>query len=327
MSGIENRSSRPGTKALPQLTIQQLDYLVAIADSPTWAIAAEQLGVSASALSQGIAELERRLGLRLFERTGRRRVLAPESVPVLNYARTVIAQTHDLGRWIREQSSGSTGQLRLGMIDAAALHYYSETLRRFRIEFPDVDLRLSVGPSGPLLEQVRRNQLDLAIIVRPQVQPTDLDFTPLVDDPLAVYSPEASANPRRTNTATDSAGPASGWGPWVGFPQTSHTRSQIARHLSEHGSDYRVVAESNQPEVLCEMVRLGLGWTVLPVIQAEAGPHPLIRAVSKPLFSRQLIAIRRSNALPHPIASELLAKLSASGFNDAPISEPHKLAP
>ncbi len=322
MPGTETRSHSPRTRALPQLTIQQLDYLVAIADSPTWAIAAKKLGVSASALSQGIAELERRLGLRLFERTGRRRVLAPESAPVLGYARTVIAQSHDLGRWIQEQASGGTGQLRLGMIDAAALHYYSETLRRFRIEFPDVDLRLSVGPSGPLLEQVQRNQLDLAIIVRPQVQPTDLDFTPLADDPLAVYSPRASANPQ-ASIATNTAGPASGWGPWVGFPETSHTRSQIAHHLSEHGSDYRVVAESNQPEVLCEMVRLGLGWTVLPVIQAEAGPHPLSRAINKPLFSRQLIAIRRSNALPHPIASELLAKLSASG----PISGSHMLAP
>ena len=60
---------------LPDLTIRQLEYLVAVADEPTWAIAARRVGVSPSALSQGLAELERRLGLTLFEAAGRRRVL------------------------------------------------------------------------------------------------------------------------------------------------------------------------------------------------------------------------------------------------------------
>ncbi len=280
------------------VTIQQLDYLVAISDSPTWAVAAERLGVSPSALSQGIAELERRLKLPLFERTGRRRVLAPAAAPVLDYARTVIAQTGDLGRWIQQQSSAGTGQLRLGMIDAAALHYFSDALRQFRADFPQIDLRLSVAPSGQLLDQVQRNRLDFAVIVRPFVRPSDLSFVVLLDDPMAVYRPGQLEG-----------GPPTSWGPWVGFPQTSHTRAQIEQHLERLGSPYPVVAESNQPEVLCEMVRLGLGWTVLPVIQAETGPHPLRRATSQNLFSRQLIGIRRSNALPHPNTEELLHRL------------------
>ncbi len=58
-------------RPLPQLTIQQLDYLVAVADHATWAEAAASLGVTPSALSQGLAELERRLGIGLFERVGR----------------------------------------------------------------------------------------------------------------------------------------------------------------------------------------------------------------------------------------------------------------
>ena len=54
--------------ALPDLSIRQLEYLVAVADAPTWADAANAVGVSASALSQGLAELERRIGIDLFER-------------------------------------------------------------------------------------------------------------------------------------------------------------------------------------------------------------------------------------------------------------------
>ena len=56
---------------LPDLSIRQLEYLVAVDEAPTWARAAEAVGVSPSALSQGLAELERRLGVALFDRESR----------------------------------------------------------------------------------------------------------------------------------------------------------------------------------------------------------------------------------------------------------------
>lgn len=306
------RQTRP-----PQVTVQQLDYLVTIADSPTWAKAAARLGVSPSALSQGIAELERRLGTKLFERVGRRRVLDPSTGPVLDYARSVIAQSHDLRRWVDNQTSGASGLLRVGMIDAAALHYYSDTLRNFRAQFPAIDLRLTVAPSAPLLRQVQRNELDLAVIVQPAERPTDISFAPLVEDPLAIYRPKdpIQLDPPRSKA---SASGESDWGPWVGFPASSHTRSQITEHLEARGVRYQVVAESNQPDVLCEMVRLGLGWTVLPIVQAEAGERPLTRAEDNILFQRSLITAKRTNALPHPMADELLDRLSANSGTKSP---------
>ena len=69
---------------------------MAVADSDTFALAAERIGVSPSALSQGLAELERRVGVPLFDREGRRRVLRPDTRPVLEHARQVVALTADL---------------------------------------------------------------------------------------------------------------------------------------------------------------------------------------------------------------------------------------
>jgi len=69
----------PAEGPLLNLTVQQLAYLVAVADHETFSEAASSLGVTTSALSQGLAELERRLGLSLFERQGRRHKTA-ESV-------------------------------------------------------------------------------------------------------------------------------------------------------------------------------------------------------------------------------------------------------
>ncbi len=85
--------------SLPQVSIQQLVYLVAISEEPSWAEAAHRLHVTPSALSQGIAELERRLGIELFVRDGRRRLPRSEAKPVFDYARSVVVQTEDLVHW------------------------------------------------------------------------------------------------------------------------------------------------------------------------------------------------------------------------------------
>ena len=56
--------------SLPDLSIRQLEYLIAVAEENTWADASDAVGVTPSALSQGLAELERRVGVSLFDRVG-----------------------------------------------------------------------------------------------------------------------------------------------------------------------------------------------------------------------------------------------------------------
>jgi DNA-binding transcriptional LysR family regulator len=283
---------------LPNLTVQQLEYLDAVAEAPTWAAAAQHLGVTPSALSQGLAELERRIGVQLFERQGRRRVLAADAAPVLDHARAVLAGTRDLTAWATRLQAGDTGTLRLGMIDAAAVDHYPEVLRRFRQERPDVQLRLSVAPSASLLADLARGQLDLAVCVEPPSSAAvdGVEWSVLRVDPLAVLAPPGTT-----------AGPPGTWGPWVTFPAGSHTRAVIVAALRSVRAPLDVVAESHQPEVVRAMVRLGLGWTVLPVVQA--GDLHVVRRLGE----RRLVVARRRGAAPNPPADALVAVLRAHG--------------
>lgn len=282
-----------------QLTTQQLEYLVAIDRHPTWGEAAASVGVSPSALSQGIAELERRLGMQLFERDGRRRVPTREHGPVLRYAETTVAATRDLARWLHERRTGTTGVVRLGMIDAAATHHFRDVLRAHRRSRPEVDLLLAVAPSAPLLERLGRAELDLVVCVEAEGLGSSIATEPLLDDPLSVLAP---------GDAPDE--PPAGWGPWVTFPGDSHTRAVIASSLRDAGAGFEVVAESNQPEVLREMVLLGVGWTVLPL--AGLGSTDGLRVVRRDLVSRRLVLARRSGARPDPAVDELAGALAAS---------------
>ena len=277
---------------LPDISIRQLEYLVAVADAPTFAVAAERVGVSPSALSQGLSELERRVGLQLFETAGRRRVLRDTAQPVLSHARQVVALTGDLARWAERSRQAVSGRVRVGMIDVAAVHHCASPLERFREDRPDVDLHLRVAPSGSLLAALVAGELDLVVCVEPSPMPAGIIADEFLTEPLAVYRPDG----RR-------AGPPEGWGPWVLFPDGSQTRRVVSHALRELGAPLEITAESHQPDVLREMVHLGLGWTVLPVVQAETGDRPLRRA--RILTNRTLVIAMRDTSVVDPAVHAL----------------------
>jgi len=282
-------------RQLPDLSIRQFEYLTAVADHPTWAVAAESVGVSPSALSQGLAELERRLGVELFERTGRRRSLRSTASPVLDHARQVLALTSDLVNWSDRLRSAEVGSIRVGMIDVAAVVHFPEVLRALRSERPDVGLHLTVAPSRLLLEHLLGGTLDVVVCVEPPMRPHGIGVEPLMTEPLVVIAP----------AGTDIGSPST-WGPWVLFPDGSHTRAQVEARLRHIGAPIRIAAESHQPEVLAHMVGLGIGWTVLPDVQLPTavcvtrGPH---------LLERRLVTAVRSGAVRDPAAVELVDRL------------------
>ena len=285
-------SSRP---RLPDVSVTQLEYLVAVHQSNTWADAANLLGVSQSALSQGLAELQRRLGIEIFGWDGRRRVPLETAQHVIEHAQRILAQTGDLAAWAERVRAGSAGKVRVGMIDAAAVDHFGETLREFRENRPELDLHVTVGPSSHLLQGLSTGDLDLAICVQPD--DPGVANVPLLEEELFVYGPPGV---HRSQPAL--------WGPWVTFPQGSLTRDLIEKTLRSLGAPFEVVAESNQPEVLSEMVLIGMGWTVLPRIQAERPPASLTAIHATPLLERALVAATRQTGPANPAAIELTEK-------------------
>ena len=279
---------------LPDLSIRQLEYLVAVSRSPSWAVAAESVGVSPSAISQGLAELERRIGVPLFDREGRRRLLRPAARPVLEHARQVVALTADLAGWAERVRSGRSGRLRVGMIDAAAVGHFPETWRQFGATHAELDLTLHVAPSAALLDDLEAGTLDVAICVAPGAERAGVDLDELLAEPLAVFTPDGhlADDPRR-------------WGPWVLFASGSHTRAVIEVAVRERGAPLEIVAESNQPEVLRTMVELGVGATVLPVVQAgDLGPGRVIA-------QRRLVVATRRGPARDPAVDMLVTALRA----------------
>ena len=285
--------------ALPDLSLRQLEYLVAVSMAATWADAAASLGVTPSALSQGLAELERRVGVPLFDRDGRRRPLRASATPVLEHARRVVALTGDLASWADRMRGSSLGSIRLGLIDVAAVEHFDSVINSFRVERPEVSLSISVAPSAGLIADLRRGALDLIVCVEPGEHPPGVDVTRVLSEPIVVIAPSGTE-----------IGPPASWGPWVLFPDGSHTRASTMEALRALGADRTVVADSHQPSVVRAMVRLGMGWGALS--RSPGGDaHGLVEGPE--LFRRHLALMRRDQSPLDPAAIALAESIIATG--------------
>ena len=272
---------------------------MAVSVAPTWADAAASLGVTPSALSQGLAELERRVGLPLFDRDGRRRPLRASATPVLEHARQVVALTGDLAAWADRMRGSSLGSIRLGLIDVAAVEHFDSVINSFRMERPEVALSISVAPSAGLIADLRRGALDLIVCVEPGEHPPGVTVTRVMSEPIVVIAP--------SGTEIDSP---ETWGPWVLFPDGSHTRASTMEALRALGADRTVVADSHQPSVVRAMVRLGMGWGALS--RSPGGDaHGLVEGPE--LFRRHLALMRRDHSPVDPAAVALTELIIATG--------------
>ncbi len=286
------RASEGGGAATLDVRLRQLTYLRETARAGRVTLAAERLGVSQPALSRALAELERRVGAPLFERDGRGRRLTGEGEEVLAFAERVGEQAEELRERMGERARGERGPLRVGMIDAASLYVLPDVVRRFAGRFPGVDLTLTVDSSTALLDRLRRFELDLAFVVGPADE--DLWSVEVEREPLHLYAPPG----RRGDPAASD---------WALYPRGQRTRGLIDAGLARLGIEPRVTLESHNPEVLRQMVVLGLGWSVLPPAVAERGSVALRRRRGPQVAERAIVGVRRSAAPRHPRREAFLA--------------------
>jgi DNA-binding transcriptional LysR family regulator len=256
----------------PAVTVhlQQLAYLREVARAGTFTAAAERLHISQPALSQSLAELERRLGVPLFEARGRRRVLTEAGDEAVRFASDVLGRAEAFRAWVDAYREGAAGALAVGMIDAASLYALPGAVRRFRAEHPQVDLQLVVDTSAALVGRLERYELDLAFVVGPV--DGAFDSLEVAREPLHIYAPPQAtpARPRSESAEVIPEAPPES-ADWVLYPVGSHTRQQIDDGLARLGITPRVTLESHNPQVLRQMVELGFGWSVLPPAVAGDG--------------------------------------------------------
>lgn len=243
------------------MELQQLRYVVAVAETKSFTRAAERCLVVQSALSHQIARLERELGGRLFDRTSRRVRLTAAGEAFLPAARRCLEAAERAVTDVAAALGEVRGRLTLGVIPTVAAVDLPAALKEFHTRYPHVRVRLRMGSSPALVEQVKQGDLDLAFLGLPAtVEPRGVRVHELARDRhVAVVAPdhplagEAEVGLRRLASEV-----------FVDFPTSSAGRTQSDLAFEAAGIDREVALEVGAVDIMVRLVQQGLGVAMLP---------------------------------------------------------------
>ncbi|MGM0913356.1 MAG: LysR substrate-binding domain-containing protein [Pseudomonadota bacterium] len=256
----------------PTLDLSLLRTLVAVADTGSVTAAARRLAYTQSTVSMQLSRLEAALGVALHERQGRRIRFTAEGERLLGHARRLLALNDEALADMRARRV--TGELNLGIPEDYA-PLLTAVFSWFHQLYPDVGLQVTCGTSTDLVERVRADELDLALVTRQRRSPGG---EVIRREPLA-------------------------WA--VGLERQPPLSDPLPLALYSPGADlFREVAEG-------ALAAAGRTWRVAYTSQSMAGLAPLVQAglaivvVTRSMLGPQLRALDESSGLPALPAVEL----------------------
>ncbi|SOD84604.1 transcriptional regulator, LysR family [Streptomyces sp. Ag109_G2-15] len=244
-----------------RMDLQQMRYVVAVAETRNFTRAAERCFVVQSSLSHRIASLERELGVKLFARSSRRVELTSAGAAFLAGARDCLAAADRAAADAAAATGVVRGRLAVGVIVTTAAVDVPELLQRYRAQHPDVRVVLRSGRSDELVEAVRGGGLDIAFLGLPEDErPSGVETVVLDHDAhvLVVPAGHRLAGAARV-TLHDIAEET-----FVDFVAGTPARAQSDQAFAAAGLVRDVAYEAGVVELITRLIARGLGIALLP---------------------------------------------------------------
>lgn len=149
------------------ISFKQLSYALAAAETLHFKKASEKCNISQSALSTALNELEKQLGLKIFERNNKQVLITPAGKKILHQARQILLQVDELKHFVETHKKPLSFPLSIGIIPTIAPFLLPKLLPVLKQDYPKVQLNIEENQSQVLVEMVRNGELDTAIIALP----------------------------------------------------------------------------------------------------------------------------------------------------------------
>lgn len=255
-----------------RINLMQLRAFHAVATQASFTLAARTLGLTQPTLSQSVKALEERYGVLLFERSSRR-VQPTEMGRRLFQLTTRLFDTEQEAATLLEGSAQlARGLLQLG---ADSPYYVMPLIAEFDRRHPQVEIRLSIGNAGAVLEDLSEARLDVALLSNPPVDPR-FHIVPLYRDPVRLMLP--AGHPLAVGEAVPVAALT---GQRLVMRETgSMTRRTVERGLAEAEIAPGAVFEVMGREAVQEAVALGLGLGFISAGEIRPDPRIAVRPLA-----------------------------------------------
>lgn len=274
------------------MTLEQLRIFVAVAEYEHVTRAARHLSLTQSATSAAVAALEARHAVTLFNRVGRRIELTEAGRLFLAEARAVLARAASAETVLADLAGLKRGTLVLAASQTVSSYWLPPLMHRYRMRFPEIVMRLTIGNTEQVATAVREGLADLGF-VEGTIDDPALAVTPAAEDELTlvVGTTHPWARIPRSTEAADFLATR-----WVLREPGSGTRAMFERALAGLGiavADLDVALELSSNEAVRAAVEAGAGATVLSrFVTAAAVAAGALVQVEVPLPKRHFLAVR-----------------------------------
>ncbi|MEQ8440707.1 MAG: LysR family transcriptional regulator [Alphaproteobacteria bacterium] len=294
------------------MSIRRLRMLIAIAETGSFAAAADKMLISPSAVSQQMRTLEDELRAEIFDRRTRPPVLNRDGYALVPQAKEVVASYDAMIRSLQGAETPE-GELALGAIPTTLTELVPQVLKRMRDEYPLLHFRVIPDLSSELMAQVDRGALDGAVISEPDRVPVTLDFLAVAQEPLVLLTAR--------DVTGDEPEAILAAHPFIRFTRRAWTGRDIDDWLQARKVPVREIMELDRPEAIAMMVHHGLGVSIIP---EHCVPGPFADGVRRiplgpPAKPRAIGLIQRRDSVkarPLALFAEELGRM-AQGWQQA----------
>ena len=251
------------------LDLKTLKVFITVADLANMTAAAKRLGLSQSAVSQAIRQLEECVGAVLIDRERRPLALTAAGAALRLRGGALVAEAETLFKTVREQAGGEAQTLRIGMVDSFAATIGPALIKRLLSSA--VHLHVSSGLSPGLGDALLERRLDMIVTTDLPDSEVAFECHRLLEESYVLLLPRQLAGDEPEPTLSRLAAIA----PLVRFHIDSHIGAQIERYLRAEGIVPPHRLEIDTAESLVAMVAADIGWaliTPLCLLQARADP-------------------------------------------------------
>lgn len=242
-----------------EIEVRDLRLVSAISSKGTTTAAARVLGVSQSAVSHQLRNLEERLEQDVFVREGRRLVLSEAGQRLLDFAEQMLPEFETLGRDLVHEANAPKQQLRVATECFTAYHWFPRASGGLLRKFPQVELKIVAEATVDPRTALEQKRIDLAFCIEPHQEGTFLRKKAFSDEMVLVTSP------RHPLAARD----------WVKgedlllehlilYDNRAARKSPIRYVLFPNGERPKAITRLPLTEAICEMVRAEMGVAILP---------------------------------------------------------------
>lgn len=251
------------------MELQQMRYVIAVAEERSFTRAARRCFVVQSALSHQIKALETELGVALFARTSRRVELTAAGEAFLPAARASLEAAQRAEAEAAAATGAIRGTLAVGMIPTVTVIDVPVLLRQFHDAHPGVKLSLAVMGSDDQEQAITAGRLDVGVLGLPEERPPrGVAARPLLTEALVAVVPAAHPLAGRTEIRLADLAEE----PFADFRTGTPGREQSDQAFTAAGLRRQVTLEATTAELLLALVRQDLAITLLPPGVVPADP-------------------------------------------------------